>query len=130
MAVTTKKVLVVDDDIGILESFSWMLQGRCELILTGKGEDALRSLEEVRPSLVFLDILMPDINGLDVLKLIRKKYPNLKVVIITGTPEEENVIEAMKHGVESYLNKPLDVFDILEIVDSVLDWKGGDPSPP
>lgn len=121
MALTTKRVLVVDDDLGILESFNWMLQDRCKLVLTGNGEGALRSLEEARPSLVFLDIRMPDINGLDVLRLIRKKYPDLKVVIITGTEEEENVIEAMEQGVESYLKKPLDAFDILEIVDSISD---------
>lgn len=114
------KVLVVDDDIGILESFEYMLKDRCDLELINSGIDALHSLELERPSLVFLDIKMPDMNGLDVLKIMKRKYSDLKVVIITATEAKENMEIAMSLGVDLYLRKPLDVDDITRVVDSIL----------
>lgn len=118
MLTETKRVLVVDDDPGILESFNYMLQDKCELILSENGQDALRFLETEKPRLVFLDIKMPDISGLQVLEAIRRKYPELSVVIITGTEDEKNMQVARSYGVKGYLKKPLDISEIIEIVDS------------
>lgn len=119
MASYSRKVLVVDDDIGILESFDFMLRDRCRLTLAENGKDALRSLESEKPELVFLDIRLPDINGLDILRDIRMRYPGLEVVIITSSEQEENMEIATRLGVEGYLKKPIDAFDIIKIVDSI-----------
>ncbi len=116
----TKRILVVDDDQGILDSFEVLLGDRYDLIKAENGYEALRALEHDPPRLVFLDIKMPGLNGIDVLKKIHKDQKDVEVVIITATDQEKTEEEAKSLGVVDYLKKPIDIFDVERITSQVL----------
>ena len=116
----TKRILVVDDDQGILDSFEVLLGDRYDLIKAENGYEALRVLEDDPPQLIFLDIKMPGLNGIDVLKKIHKDQKDVEVVIITATDQEKTEEEAKSLGVVDYLKKPIDIFDVERITSQVL----------
>jgi CheY-like chemotaxis protein len=107
-----KRILVVDDDQGILDSFEVLLGDRYNLVKAENGYEALRILETDPPQLIFLDIKMPGLDGIDVLRRLQKDQKKVGVVIITGTDQEKTEDEARSLGVVDYLKKPLDIFEI------------------
>lgn len=115
-----KRILVVDDDQGILDSFEVLLGDRYDLIKAENGYEALRILERDPPSLMFLDIKMPGIDGIDILKRLREEKKRIGVVIITASNQESVEDEAKSLGVINYLKKPLDILEIDKITSQVL----------
>lgn len=113
----TKKILIVDDEEGIRESLKLILSDHYDLILTSDGSQALDILKNDNSiGLVLLDIKMPQVNGLDVLKAIKEAYPDKKVVMVTGYRSVETASEASKHGADGYIVKPFKSEEILETV--------------
>jgi DNA-binding response OmpR family regulator len=115
-----KRILVVDDDQGILDSFEVLLGDRYDLIKADNGYEALRILETDPPQLVFLDIKMPGLDGIDILRRLQKEQKNVDVVIITAIDQENAEEEARSLGVIDYLKKPLDIFEVERIASQVL----------
>jgi len=115
-----KRVLVVDDDQGILDSFEALLGDRYDLVKAENGYKALRILENDPPNLIFLDIKMPGIDGIDILRRLRKEKREVEVVIITASNQESVEDEAKSLGVTDYLKKPLDIFEIDRVTTQVL----------
>src|SRR4030042_1173930 len=111
----SKRILVVDDDQGILDSFEVLLGDRYDLVKAENGYEALRILESNPPRLMFLDIKMPGIDGIDILRMLQEKQKNVEVVIITATDQEKTEEEAKSLGVIEYLKKPLDIFEVERI---------------
>jgi two-component system response regulator (stage 0 sporulation protein F) len=109
----------VDDDEGILDSFEVLLGDRYDLVKAENGFQALEILESDPPKLMFLDIKMPGLDGIEILKMIREQQKNVSVVIITGTTQEKTEEEAKSLGVVAYLRKPLDVFEIDRITSQI-----------
>ena len=116
----SKRILVVDDDQGILESFEVLLGDRYDLVKAETGYEALRILETNPPQLMFLDIKMPGLDGIDVLKRLYEDRKKVVVVIITATDQEKTEKEAKAFGVIDYLKKPLDIFEVDRITSQVL----------
>lgn len=116
----SKRILVVDDDQGILDSFEVLLGEQYELIKAENGYEALRILMENPPQLIFLDIKMPGLDGIDILKKLKEDQNEVGVVIITASNQEGIEEEARSFGVIDYLRKPLDIFEIDRITSSVL----------
>jgi len=116
----SKRVLVVDDDQGILDSFEVLLSDRYDLVKAENGYEALRILETNPPQLMFLDIKMAGLDGIDVLKKLKKEQMKVEVVIITATDQDKTEVEARSLGVVDYLKKPLDIFEIDRIATQVL----------
>jgi two-component system response regulator (stage 0 sporulation protein F) len=114
-----KRILVVDDDQGILDSFEVLLGDRYDLVKADNGYEALRILEDNPPPLMFLDIKMPGLDGMDILKKLQKDRKNVGVVIITATSQEEAEKEAKSLGVIDYLKKPFDIAEVEEIASNV-----------
>jgi CheY-like chemotaxis protein len=115
----TSRVLVVDDE----ETLTWSMtktlakdRGKYEIIIANTGTDALQILDKDPIDVVVTDIRMPDINGLELLSLIRKKYPSTKVIIMTayGSPEVHK--EAARKGSYYYLEKPFEISDIRALI--------------
>jgi DNA-binding NtrC family response regulator len=115
----SKRILVVDDDQGILDSFEVLLGDRYDLVKAENGYEALRILEEDTPRLMFLDIKMPGLNGMDILKKLHHDRKNVEVVVITATQQEKTEEEAKSLGVIEYLRKPLDIFEIDKITSQI-----------
>jgi DNA-binding NtrC family response regulator len=116
----SKRILVVDDDQGILDSFEVLLGDRYDLVKVDNGYEALRILEDDPPPLMFLDIRMPGLDGMDILKRLQKDQKNVGVVVITATSQEETEEEAKSLGVIDYLKKPLDIAEVERIASNIL----------
>jgi two-component system response regulator (stage 0 sporulation protein F) len=115
-----KRVLVVDDDQGILDSFEVLFGDHYNLVKAENGYEALRILENDPPQLIFLDIKMPGLNGIDILKKLKKDQKEIGVVVITASNQEGVEEEAKSLGVIDYLRKPLDIFEVERIASEIL----------
>jgi CheY-like chemotaxis protein len=105
---TLKKILVVDDDPVIGKSFDRVLSGRGYAVITAAdGEEALRKLSTESYDLVFTDIRMPGMSGLEVAERVKASQPWLPVVIVTGYGSGDNEARATAAGVAGFLRKPL-----------------------
>ena len=117
MSKKVPKVLIVDDEEGIRESLKLILGDHYDIILTDSGEQALRVLEaDPSIALVLMDIKMPKVDGLDVLKAMKAKRPNLNVVMVTGYKAVETASEAARLGASGYIIKPFKSDEILNTV--------------
>lgn len=117
----TPKVLICDDEEGIRESLKLILEDHYDLILTEGGEQCLECLKNAEDiGIVLIDIKMPRVNGLEILKQIKQRWPDLKVVVITGYKSVETAAEASKLGASGYIVKPFKSKEILETVKSNL----------
>ncbi|HEU0198997.1 MAG TPA: response regulator [Burkholderiaceae bacterium] len=103
-----RKILVVDDDAVVGRSFERVLAGKGYAVITaGDGAEALRKLNEADYDVVFTDIKMPGMSGIEVAERIKSSRPWLPVVIVTGYGTEANEQAARAAGVSDFLRKPL-----------------------
>ena len=108
------KILIVDDEQNVCEFLGEFLQDKGYLVIKARsGSKALRYLEKNNPDLVLLDILMHGMSGLEVLKRIRKLYPDLPVIILTGVKDKQVVDDIINIGPVDFIPKPIDL-DVLE----------------
>jgi len=108
-----RRILVVDDEPSILETFEAALTLRgYEVVLASGGRAALRALRRDRFDLIFLDLLLPDLGGAQVLKAIKRRDPDAVVVIVTGFPDHKEAIAALVYGPAMLLPKPVKLSDI------------------
>ena len=120
MAVTGR-ILIVDDEASLRHSLTRILQGAGHDVTTAEsGREGLDYLAQQPFDLVFLDIRMPDMNGLETLKVIHRKHPLVSVVLFTAQPDLSSAIQAMREGATDYLLKPLKPQIILERARSLL----------
>ena len=113
-------IFVVDDDQGVLESFDAMLGDDYSVVMLHDGATALDLLCQRSPRLLFLDIKMPGMSGIEVLKTIRERQLGTEVVIVTALPQDNYEELALEYGVYRYLRKPLDVDEIEGIARTIL----------
>ena len=103
-----KKVLIIDDERPILEILDLSLSSEGYEVLTAEnGEKALEIFEKQRPKLVLTDIKMPGIDGIDVLKRIKKIDDQVEVIVITGHGDMNTAVSALKYGASDFVTKPL-----------------------
>jgi len=102
-------ILVVEDDVDIATVLRDRLQTMGHEVMTvGDGQAALDALQKVTPGLVFLDIELPKLNGIEVLKRAHKEWPDLPVVVMTAYGTIPRAVEAMKEGATDFVTKPFD----------------------
>jgi DNA-binding response OmpR family regulator len=108
------RILVVDDEPDSVELLQEFLTGKgYEVVTASNGEEALRKVKEERPHLILLDVRMPGMNGLDVLRKVREFDQEVGVIMVTAVNEEDTGREALKLGAFDYIVKPLN-FEYLE----------------
>jgi len=115
-----ERVLIVDDDEGARESLRIALRDRYEIVLAESGEQSLELLKRRQVDVVLLDILMPGMNGLDVLKVIRKEHKGVETIMISATTSVQKAIDAMKLGAYNYIVKPFDVSELRMVVEQAV----------
>ena len=84
------------------------------------GEDAVRALGAAQFDLLLLDIKMPKLNGFEVLKYVKEKHAEVKVIMLTGFADLKNAIESKKLGADDFVSKPYDLVDLLSTIERVL----------
>jgi len=110
------KVIIVDDDAVIRSLFENAFSGICSLFAAVNGQAALELIKAEKPDLVFLDIEMPGISGLDVLRRLEETGHKPAVWMLTGKEELEVITEALSLGASGYLTKPFEIARVRGIV--------------
>lgn len=113
-------ILVVDDEESVRRSFDVIFRDDYEVLTVPDGERALAKVQDLMPNLMFLDIRMPGMGGLEVLAEVRRIDEDLEVVVVTAVSDVATAIEAMKLGAFSYIIKPFDVSAIQQIASRAL----------
>ena len=131
----SKPILIVDDEKNIRMTLSQSLESLgVETDMAGNGEEALTKLKEKDFGLILLDIRMPGMDGMEVLRQVREVRPDIRIIMITAYGTIGSAVEAMKLGAVDFLQKPFDPEEIRELVFRVLnrekldEQKGGDYS--
>ena len=107
-----KSILIVDDEFGVRESLKMILKPIYLVHTASNGEEALECIQNEKIDLVTLDLKMPGLSGMEVLREIKKNHPFIEAIIITAYGSGENAMEATRYGVE-FITKPFNVPDIL-----------------
>ena len=117
------KVFLVEDEFvvreGIKNNIDWKSHGYEFCGEASDGEFALPMIQKVRPDIVITDIRMPFMDGLALSKLIKKEFPEMEIIILSGYEEFEYAKEGIKIGVAEYLTKPISGQVLLDEVDSL-----------
>jgi DNA-binding NtrC family response regulator len=115
-------VVVIDDEQGILDVVGRFAQrAGYEAITCSNGRDAIAQLQTRKADLVMVDLRMPDVGGLDVLRAIREIDPRCQAVLMTGHASVDTAVEAIKLGASDYLSKPLDFARLEQLLAGVRD---------
>ena len=116
MATTRARVLVVDDELGPRESLRMLLKPGYDIETADNGHVALETLERFRPDIVIMDIKMPEMDGLELLRRVKQTDATIEVVMITAYASLETVKHALTHGAFEYLIKPFPRQDLEDVV--------------
>lgn len=118
---TTPYIMVVDDEQNILDALERIFRKEGYRVgLSNNGKDAIEHLKEELPNLVILDLQMPGINGVDVLKKIRMSYDMLPVIVLTGSKDLQLIERALNYSPITLLKKPTDTEKLLSLTKSLL----------
>ncbi len=120
------RVLVVDDEMGPRESIRMILKPQYEVVTVENAEAALRSLATFQPDLVVMDIKMPSIDGIELLRRIKARDPSIEAIMITAYASLETVKSALSYGAFEYLIKPFSRHDVEETVRRALARRQGE----
>ncbi len=115
------RILVVEDDPDVALALHLQLKGMGHEVLTvGDGQEALRAIDQVEPGLLLIDLMLPKVNGMDVLKYARENWPDLPAIMITAHGTIPLVVEAMKAGAADFITKPFDGDYLKLVIDKAL----------
>lgn len=110
------KILVVDDDELLLREMKEFLEDEGHMaLLASRAKDAAQMIEQERPDLMVIDVIMPDLDGFELLKQAREILPHSKAIVLSGVSDEQFEKKAKQLGADKYLVKPmpLDIFKAL-----------------
>lgn len=111
------KVLMVDDEEDFVTTLSERMKMRdVDSDVALDGEQALQRVEDDIPDVMVLDLKMPGIDGLEVLRRVKKAYPQIPVIILTGHGSEKDEAEARRLGAYEYLQKPVDIEKLVQVL--------------
>ncbi len=114
------RVLVVDDELGPRESLRMLLKPAYQIQTAENGRTALDLLRRFQPDIVIMDIKMPEMDGLELLRHVKRADPSIEVVMITAYASLETVRHALTHGAFEYLIKPFSRQDLEDVVHRAL----------
>jgi DNA-binding NarL/FixJ family response regulator len=117
------KIAITDDHIMVLKGLKSMLKNTPDFEVIGAYENAKQTIEGIKkevPDVLFLDINLPDINGIDLCKLLLKEYTDLKILAITNFEDISFVKRILKNGAHGYLLKNTDKLELIQAVKTVL----------
>ena len=114
-------ILIVDDEVGPRESLRMILKPFYNVSVAENGERALETIKQEPVNLVTLDIRMPGISGIEVLKEIKEYNSDIEVIILTGFGNYNTAVDAVRCGALDYISKPFDTFKVEELVKKGID---------
>ena len=119
-----EKILLVDDEKIVREAFIAAFDNEYIIVPAAGGQEALNILKQPNDiDLVVLDVMMPGLNGIQLVKEIKKANPELKVAILTGYGSKDVAIEALRADADEFIEKPFDIKQTREIIERLLEKK-------
>jgi DNA-binding NarL/FixJ family response regulator len=118
------RILVVDDHRLFRDGLAALLDGADDTVVVGHAEtgvEAIEKLEELEPDVVLMDIMMPEMNGIEATRKIRADFPDVQVVMLTMLEDDDSLFAAMCAGAHGYILKGADKADVLRTVRAVAD---------
>ena len=119
-----KQILVTDDEAGVRDSFRMVLKDSYHILTTDSAKECLRIVKQSPPQLVILDVCLPDMDGIEVLKEIKRENASLPVIVITGVGTHKTAIEALRSGADDFIAKPLNFYYVRATIAKSLSHKG------
>lgn len=120
----TKKILLVDDEQDILQVISFRLEkADYKVIVASSGEEALVMVDQEKPDVILLDVMMPGMDGFEVCKKIKSKSPSQKIIIYTAKVDGVNAAKARESGANDFTVKTTDLKYILESIRKMIEFK-------
>lgn len=114
-------ILIVDDEDALREVLSNELsKSGYQTMAAPDGEEALGMIKKNNFDLILLDIRMPKVEGIEVLKYVHKNYPKTKVIMMTGFGDLKHAMEAKEHGAVDFITKPFDLTEVVNTINNVL----------
>ncbi len=119
------RLLIVDDEERFLTTTKILLgrRGMENVQIATNGPDALKVLREHRIDVVVLDVKMPGMDGVEVLRRLKQEHPLVEVIMLTGHASVESAVDGLKLGAFDYVMKPYDIPDLLEKIEEAYDKK-------
>ena len=115
-------ILIVDDEATLRQTLTRILQrANIKATAVASGQEGLTLLSQQTFDLVYLDYRMPDMSGMEVLKIIHARFPDLPVILFTAQPDVNSALGALRHGATDYLVKPLQPQALIERTQSILE---------
>ncbi len=115
------RVMLVDDRPLVRNGIASLLRARGHEVVAeaSNGREALATVGKISPDLVLMDIRMPEMGGLEATRLIKAEYPNIKIVMLTVSDDEQDLFEAVKSGAHGYLLKDLEASQFFEALEAI-----------
>jgi DNA-binding NarL/FixJ family response regulator len=115
------RIVLVDDQPLVRNGIASLLQARGHDVAgeAGDGQQGLEVVRRTRPDLVLMDLRMPVLDGLSATRLLKTEFPQVKVVVLTVSDDEQDLVEAVKSGAHGYLLKDLEAGEFFEALDAV-----------
>jgi len=125
-----KRILIVDDETNVRTVFSDVLRREGYIVKAVKdGPEAIKAIGEETFDLALVDLRMPQMDGIEVLENIKKRKPQISVIIYTVHGSVTTAVEAMRKGAADYLNKPFSPDELMIAIKKALQQKGNAPQP-
>jgi DNA-binding response OmpR family regulator len=116
------KVLLVDDEVEFVRTLAERLQIRgIQALVAVDGAEALQVVEEQKPPIVVLDVMMPGMGGIDVLQRLKENHPDIQVILLTGHGSTKEGVRGMHLGAFDYLMKPVHIEELIKKMDEAYD---------
>lgn len=126
----SETILVVEDEPALVDVMTYNLrQAGFDTAWAGDGRTALRMAEQARPSLVLLDLMLPELDGLTVCRALRRSYPDLPIIMVTAKAAELDRVLGLETGADDYIPKPFSPRELVARVRAVLRRAGGASGP-
>ncbi|HIQ39253.1 MAG TPA: response regulator [Methanothermococcus okinawensis] len=111
------RTLVVDDSAFMRNILKKILSSTNKYVVVGEasnGKEAIEKARELKPDLITMDIVMPEMDGIEATRRIKKEFPDIKIVMCTSVDQEKKMIEAIEAGADGYIVKPFQAQKVLE----------------
>jgi DNA-binding response OmpR family regulator len=118
-----KSVLIVDDELSILVPLKFLLEkSNYRVNLAQSGKEALEKISKIKPDLILLDIMLPDLDGYEIYQLIREnsEWDDIKVIYLSAKNRDVDIAKGLNLGVDAYVTKPFSNSELLEKIASLL----------
>jgi DNA-binding NarL/FixJ family response regulator len=116
------RILLVDDHVLFRKGIAALLHARSDMTVVGEADNGLEAMErvpEVAPEVILMDIDMPECNGLEATKFIKAERPDVQIIMLTVSDNDENLFEAIKNGASGYLLKDLEPYQFITMLKSL-----------